>query len=154
MAANFTVKFLVNRTAGTYQIQVTDTSSGFTLSKAQVKITYPDNFVIENTDWNNPDISSAGGSVNKDIRFDINNKVLTGDYVINFTARESDNTEHTAQKSFNLTWTEPVADISNTSDVTTPEVSFKDNTTGYDNGNFTESITTRRLTSSFPSTSG
>jgi len=153
MAANFTVKFLVNRTAGTYQIQVTDTSSGFTLSKAQVKITYPDNFVIENTDWNNPDISSAGGSVNKDIRFDINNKVLTGNYVINFTARESDNTEHTAQKSFNLTWTEPVADISNTSDVTTPEVSFKDNTTGYDNGNFTESITTRRLTSSFPSTS-
>ena len=58
MAANFDVKFLVNRTAGTYQIQVTDTSSGFTLSKAQVKITYPDNFVENNTDWDNPDISS------------------------------------------------------------------------------------------------
>ena len=128
MAANFDVKFLVNRTAGTYQIQVTDTSSGFTLSKAQVKITYPDNFVENNTDWDNPDISSAGGTVNKSIRFDIDNKVLTGDYVFNFTARESDNTEHTAQKSFNLTWKEPVADISNTSDVTTPEVSFKDNT--------------------------
>ena len=153
MAANFDVKFLVNRTAGTYQIQVTDTSSGFTLSKAQVKITYPDNFVENNTDWDNPDISSAGGTVNKSIRFDIDNKVLTGDYVFNFTARESNNTEHTAQKSFNLTWKEPVADISNTSDVTTPEVSFKDNTSGYDNGNFTESITTRTLTSSFPSTS-
>ena len=153
MAANCNVKFLVNRTAGTYQIQVTDTSTGFTLSKAQVKITYPDNYVAENTDWDSPDISSAGGTVNKSIRFDIDDKVLTGDYVINLTARESDNTEHTAQKSFNFTWAEPVADVSNTSDVTTPEVKFKDNTSGYDNGNFTEVITTRTLSSSFSATS-
>ena len=79
MAADCSVKFLVNRTAGTYQIQITDTSSGFTLDKAQVKITYPNGFVVENTDWNSPDISSAGGTTNKDIKFDINNKVLTGD---------------------------------------------------------------------------
>ena len=153
MAANFTVKFLVNRTSGTYQIQLTDTSSGFTFSKANFKITYPNGIVVENTDFNNPDISSAGGTTNKDIKFDVNNKVLTGTYTIVINAKDSSNNDHTATKSFNFVWKEPVPDISNTSDVLTPLVKFKDNTSGYDVGNFTETINTRTLSSSFPSSS-
>jgi len=153
MAANFTVKFLVNRTSGTYQIQLTDTSSGFTFSKANFKITYPNGIVVENTDFNSPDISSAGGTTNKDIKFDVNNKVLTGTYTIVINAKDSSNNDHTATKSFNFVWKEPVPDISNTSDVLTPLVKFKDNTSGYDVGNFTETINTRTLSSSFPSSS-
>ena len=153
MAASFDVKFLINRTSPLHQLQLTDTSTGFTLSKAVFKITYPNGFVANNTDLSSPDISSAGGTTNKDVKFDINNLLIRGDYVIVMTAEDDSGNTHTAQRSFNLTWKEPTLDISNTSDVTTPEVKFKDNTTGYDNGNFTETITTRTLSSGFPSTS-
>jgi len=153
MAASFDVKFLINRTSPLHQLQLTDTSTGFTLSKAVFKITYPNGFVANNTDLSSPDISSAGGTTNKDVKFDVNNLLIRGDYVIVMTAEDDSGNTHTAQRSFNLTWKEPTLDISNTSDVTTPEVKFKDNTVGYDNGNFTETITTRTLSSGFPSTS-
>ena len=136
MAASFDIKFLVNRSTPLHQLQLTDTSTGFTLDKANFKITYPNGYVVENTDFNNPDISSAGATTNKDVKFDVNNKVLRGDYVIVMTAKDASNNTYTAQRSFNFTWKEPTLDISNTSDVTTPET-----------------ITTRTISSSFPSTS-
>lgn len=153
MAADCIVKFLINRTTGTYQLQVTDASSGFTFAKANVRVEYPDGYSVDNTDFDNPDISAAAGSVNKDVRFDVNNKVLLGDYKVIFTALDDSDVSYVAQKSFNFTWSEPVPKISNASNVIEPEVKFKDATSGYDNGNFTEVINSRTLTCALPSTS-
>ena len=113
MAASFDVKFLINRTSPLHQLQLTDTSTGFTLSKAVFKITYPNGFVANNTDLSSPDISSAGGTTNKDVKFDVNNLLIRGDYVIVMTAEDDSGNTHTAQRSFNLTWKEPTLDISN-----------------------------------------
>ena len=62
MAASFDIKFLVNRSTPLHQLQLTDTSTGFTLDKANFKITYPNGYVVENTDFTSPDISSAGAT--------------------------------------------------------------------------------------------
>jgi len=153
MAADFSVKFLVNRTSGVYQMQITDASTGFTLAKANTKITFPDGVVVENTDYISPDISAPLGTVNKTLRLDTDNKVLSGTYKIRFTALDASPNTYTIEKTFTFDWVEPSIDISNTSDVVIPEVKFKDATVGYDQTSYTESIATRQLDVDFPSTS-
>jgi hypothetical protein len=152
MAANFEVKFIVDRTSAIYKIRITDTSTGFTLTKANTKITFPDGYVVENNDVNSPDITIPGGYVEKNIRFGVTNKPLTGTYKINFTSYDASLTEYTAQKQFDFTWQEPSLSISDVSDTGAPFVKFKDST-AYDQGNFTESAATRRLSVDYPTTS-
>jgi len=152
MAANFEVKFIVDRVSANYKIQITDTSTGFTLVKANTKITFPDGYVIENTDVSNPDISSAGGSVQKNLRLDVNNKPVTGDYTINFTGHDASDNEYTSQKQFNFTFSEPSIVIQDLSDSGVPVVKFKD-ITSWAQANFTASVTTREFNVDYPSTS-
>ena len=152
MAANFEVKFIVDRVSANYKIQITDTSTDFTLVKANTKITFPDGYVIENTDVSNPDISSAGGSVQKNLRLDVNNKPVTGDYKIKFIGYDASDNEYTSQKQFNFTFSEPSILIQDLSDSGIPVVKFKD-ITSWTQANFTASATTREFNVDYPSTS-
>lgn len=152
MAANFEVKFIVDRVSGNYKLQITDTSTGFTLAKANTKITFPDGYVVENTDVSNPDISTPGGNVQRNLRLDVLNRVVTGDYTILFTAYDASDNEYTSQKQFNFTWQEPTILIQDLSDAGIPQVKFKDITV-WDQGNFTETASTRGLSSLYPTTS-
>jgi hypothetical protein len=152
MAANFEVKFIVDRVSANYKIQITDTSTDFTLVKANTKITFPDGYVLENTDLSNPDISSAGGNVQKNLRLDVNNKPVTGDYKINFTGYDASDNEYSSQKQFNFTFSEPSILIQDLSDSGIPVVKFKD-ITSWTQANFTASATTREFNVDYPSTS-
>ena len=152
MAANFEVRFIVDRVSGSYKIRITDTSTGFTLAKANTKITFPDGYVVENTDVSNPDISSAGGYIEKNARLDVNNKIKTGGYTINFTGYDASDNEYTSQKQFNFSWQEPTLTIQDLSDGGVPIVKFKD-ATSWSQGSFTQTATTRTLNASYPTTS-
>ena len=58
MAIGFNIQFRVNPTTQSYVIRLTDTSTGFTLSKGNFVINYPDGSIRHYVDFNTPDISA------------------------------------------------------------------------------------------------
>ena len=150
MAVNFNIQFRINATK---VIRLTDTSSGFTYGKGCFYISFPDGSVRNLPDFANPDITSAGASIDIPCVTDINNNVITGAYTISYAVIDNAaNSQGTSSKPFDFNWIEPSNGITNLSDVIIPEVVFSDVTSYSPIGSFTGTLT-RTLSSGFPSTS-
>jgi len=152
MPANFSIKFIVNEKTQTRVLRLTHTVTDFTLTKGNFSVTFPDGSTRIKTDFNSPDITTPGGSIDIMAVLGLNNNVLTGNYKVDFVALDNTFTEKSAQISFDFNWTKPANSILNLSDVLIPEVKFKDNASYSPIGSFTGTLS-RTLSASFPSTS-
>jgi hypothetical protein len=152
MAINFSAQFIVNEKTSTRVLRLTDTSTGFTLSKGNFIVTFPDGSVVSNTDFSSPQISAPGGNTSISLITDIDNTVLTGTYVINYVAVNTSLNEFTKTEIFDFNWEKPVKAIINDSDVVLPEVQFKDLTAYETSGSFS-GVLTRNFFTTTPSTS-
>jgi hypothetical protein len=152
MAINFSAQFIVNEKTSTRVLRLTDTSTGFTLSKGNFSVTFPDGSVISNTDFSSPEISAPGGNTSVSLITDIDNTVLTGVYVVNFVALDTSLNTYNKTETFDFNWEKPTKAIINDSDVVLPEVQFKDLTAYETSGSFT-GVLTRNFFTTTPSTS-
>jgi len=152
MAINFSAQFIVNEKTSTRVLRLTDTSTGFTLSKGNFIITFPDGSVVSNTDFSSPQISAPGGNTSISLITDIDNTVLTGTYIINYVAVNTSLNEFTKTETFDFNWEKPAKAIINDSDVVLPEVQFKDLTAYETSGSFS-GVLTRNFYTTTPSTS-
>ena len=152
MAINFSAQFIVNEKTSTRVLRLTDTSTGFTLSKGNFIITFPDGSVASNTDFANPQITAPGGNTSVSLITDVDNTVLTGTYVITYVALNTSLNEFTKTETFDFNWEKPAKAIINDSDVVLPEVQFKDLTAYETSGSFT-GVLTRNFYTTTPSTS-
>jgi hypothetical protein len=152
MAINFSAQFIVNEKTSTRVLRLTDTSTGFTLSKGNFIVTFPDGSVVSNTDFSSPEISAPGGNTSISLITDIDNTVLTGTYVINYVALDTSLNEYNKTETFDFNWEKPAKTIINDSDVVLPEVQFKDLTAYETSGSFT-GVLTRNFYTTTPSTS-
>jgi hypothetical protein len=152
MAINFSAQFIVNEKTSTRVLRLTDTSTGFTLSKGNFIVTFPDGSVVSNTDFSSPEISAPGGNTSISLITDIDNTVLTGTYVINYVALDTSLNEYNKTETFDFNWEKPAKAIINDSDVVLPEVQFKDLTAYETSGSFT-GVLTRNFYTTTPSTS-
>jgi hypothetical protein len=152
MAINFSAQFIVNEKTSTRVLRLTDTSTGFTLSKGNFLITFPDGTKVANTDFVSPQISAPGGSINISLITDIDNTVLTGAYVISYVVLDVSLNEYNKTESFDFNWEKPTKVIIDDSDVVLPEVQFKDLTAYETSGSFTGTLT-RNFYTTTPSTS-
>jgi hypothetical protein len=152
MAINFSAQFIVNEKTSTRVLRLTDTSTGFTLSKGNFIITFPDGSVASNTDFASPQISAPGGNTSISLIIDTDNTVLTGTYIINYVALNTALNEFTKTETFDFNWEKPTKAIINDSDVVLPEVQFKDLTAYETSGSFT-GVLTRNFFTTTPSTS-
>jgi len=152
MAINFSAQFIVNEKTSTRVLRLTDTSTGFTLSKGNFIVTFPDGSVVSNTDFSSPEISAPGGNTSISLITDIDNTVLTGTYVINYVALDTSLNEYNKTETFDFNWEKPAKAIINDSDVVLPEVQFKDLTAYETSGSFTGTLT-RNFYTTTPSTS-
>jgi hypothetical protein len=152
MAINFSAQFIVNEKTSTRVLRLTDTSTGFTLSKGNFIVTFPDGSVVSNTDFSSPQISAPGGNTSISLITDTDNTVLTGTYVINYVAVNTSLNEFTKTETFDFNWEKPAKAIINDSDVVLPEVQFKDLTAYETSGSFT-GVLTRNFYTTTPSTS-
>jgi hypothetical protein len=152
MAINFSAQFIVNEKTSTRVLRLTDTSTGFTLSKGNFIVTFPDGSVVSNTDFSSPQISTPGGNTSISLITDTDNTVLTGTYVINYVAVNTSLNEFTKTETFDFNWEKPAKAIINDSDVVLPEVQFKDLTAYETSGSFT-GVLTRNFFTTTPSTS-
>ena len=152
MAINFSAQFIVNEKTSTRVLRLTDTSTGFTLSKGNFLITFPDGTKVSNTDFVSPQISAPGGNVSISLITDIDNTVLTGVYVITYVALDTSLNQYSKTETFDFNWEKPTKAIINDSDVVLPEVQFKDLTAYETQGSFTGALT-RNFFTTTPSTS-
>lgn len=152
MAIGFNIQFRINEKTQSRVIRLTDTSTGFTLSKGNFSIVFPDGSAINHTDFLSPDISTAGGYYEYQAPTDIYNNVLTGAYSVTFVAIDSTSTTHNLLRSFDFNWAKPTNGIVNKSDVLIPEVKFEDTTSYSPIGSFSGTLS-RTLACSFPTTS-
>jgi hypothetical protein len=152
MAINFSAQFIVNEKTSTRVLRLTDTSTGFTLSKGNFIVTFPDGSVVSNTDFSSPEISAPGGNTSISLITDIDNTVLTGTYVINYVALDTSLNEYNKTETFDFNWEKPAKTIINDSDVVLPEVQFKDLTAYETSGSFS-GVLTRNFYTATPSTS-
>ena len=152
MAINFSAQFIVNEKTSTRVLRLTDTSTGFTLSKGNFSVTFPDGSVVSNTDFSYPEISAPGGNTSVSLITDIDNTVLTGVYVVNFVALDTSLNTYNKTETFDFNWEKPTKAIINDSDVVLPEVQFKDLTAYETSGSFT-GVLTRNFFTTTPSTS-
>ena len=152
MPANFNAQFIVNEKTSNRVLRLTDTSTGFVLAKGNFSVTFPDGSKVIHTDFQSPDISAPGGSVNILLITDTDNTVLTGTYVIDFVAINAALTQYTKQETFDFNWEKPAKAISNASDVVLPDIKFLDDTAYETSGSFT-GVLTRNFFTTTPSTS-
>jgi hypothetical protein len=152
MAINFSAQFIVNEKTSTRVLRLTDTSTGFTLSKGNFIVTFPDGSVVSNTDFSSPEITAPGGNTSISLITDVDNTVLTGTYIINYVALNTSLNEFTKTETFDFNWEKPVKAIINDSDVVLPEVQFKDLTAYETSGSFS-GVLTRNFFTTTPSTS-
>ena len=152
MAINFSAQFIVNEKTSTRVLRLTDTSTGFTLSKGNFIITFPDGTQVANTDFANPQITAPGGNTSVSLITDVDNTVLTGTYVITYVALNTSLNEFTKTETFDFNWEKPAKAIINDSDVVLPEVQFKDLTAYETSGSFAGTLT-RNFYTTTPSTS-
>jgi hypothetical protein len=152
MAINFSARFIVNEKTSSRVLRLTDTSTGFTLSKGNFIVTFPDGTQLTNTDFSSPEISAPGGYTDISLITDIYNTVLTGAYVITYVALDTSLVEYNKTETFDFNWEKPVKAINNVSDVVIPEVVFTDTTAYEASGSFT-GVLTRNFYTTTPSTS-
>jgi hypothetical protein len=152
MAINFSAQFIVNEKTSTRVLRLTDTSTGFTLSKGNFIVTFPDGSVVSNTDFSSPEITAPGGNTSISLITDVDNTVLTGTYIINYVALNTSLNEFTKTETFDFNWEKPAKAIINDSDVVLPEVQFKDLTAYETSGSFS-GVLTRNFFTTTPSTS-
>jgi hypothetical protein len=153
MAIGFNIQFRVNPTTQSYVIRLTDTSTGFTLSKGNFVINYPDGSIRHYVDFNTPDISAPLGYVDVVAPTDTSGSVLTGSYTFNFITLDSSLTQRELVKTINFDWIAPTVTINNISDSALPEVKFQDVTAYTPSGSFTGVVTSRTFSVAMPSTS-
>jgi len=153
MAIGFNIQFRVNPTTQSYVIRLTDTSTGFTLSKGNFVINYPDGSIRHYVDFNTPDISAPLGYVDVVAPTDTSGSVLTGSYTFNFITLDSSLTERPLTRTINFDWIAPTVTINNISDSALPEVKFQDVTAYTPSGSFTGVVTSRTFSVAMPSTS-
>ena len=153
MAIGFNIQFRVNPTTQSYVIRLTDTSTGFTLSKGNFVINYPDGSIRHYVDFNTPDISAPLGYVDVVAPTDTSGSVLTGSYTFNFITLDSSLTQRELVKPINFDWIAPTVTINNISDSALPEVKFQDVTAYTPSGSFTGVVTSRTFSVPMPSTS-
>lgn len=156
MNADFTIKFIINRITPSLQILLTDTSSAVTNLAANFKITFPDGTTYQNVDFvTSPDINSPGDTVTITApTASSDGEIQRGAYVFEYTALNQDTDEIQGEvKQFSFTFDEPEIEISNSSDVAIPKVAFKVDVSDFTQTDWTETITTFRMTSPFPITS-
>jgi len=153
MAIGFNIQFRVNPTTQSYVIRLTDTSTGFVLSKGNFVINYPDGSIRHYVDFNTPDISAPLGYVDVVAPTDISGSVLTGSYTFNFITLDSSLTQRELVKPINFDWIAPTVTINNISDSALPEVKFQDVTAYTPSGSFTGIVTSRTFSVAMPSTS-
>jgi hypothetical protein len=152
MAIGFNIQFRINEKTQSRVIRLTDTSTGFTLSKGNFSIVFPDGTAINHTDFLSPDITGSGQSYDFQAPTDIYNNVLTGSYSVSFVAVSNTSTTYNLSRQFDFNWVKPTNGITNLSDVLIPEVKFQDTTSYSPIGSFSGTLS-RTLSCSFPTTS-
>jgi len=153
MAIGFNIQFRVNPTTQSYVIRLTDTSTGFTLSKGNFVINYPDGSIRHYIDFNTPDISAPLGYVDVVAPTDSSGALLTGSYTFSYITLDSSVTQRELVKTINFDWIAPTVTIKNLSDSALPEVKFQDATSYTPSGSFTGVVTSRTFSVAMPSTS-
>ena len=151
MTPAFSIRFLINRTSGLYELQLTDASdyTGVATAYGFYRIEYPDGVFWENTTIASPDFTLADALSNIPLRM-TNGKLLKGQYKIT-QKTYADTGDFQLEKIFVFDFVEPVLSVRSSSDLTTLIVAFTDDTE-YGADGYTESIT-RTLRSFFPPTS-
>ncbi len=141
MTPNFTVRFLLGTVK---RILISDESdyTGVASAYGFYRFEYPDGVFFENTDSLNPDFTDTQSESEFNLR-----SLMTGTYKVTQKI-VTDIGEFELQKTFQVTWVEPVLAMTNTSNIITPIVSFLD-TTNYSVANYSQSIT-RQITVEFP----
>lgn len=152
MAINFSARFIVNEKTSSRVLRLTDTSTGFTLSRGNFIVTFPDGTQVVNSNFASPYISSPGGYIDISLITDIHNIVLTGSYTVTYVALDTSLVEYNKTETFDFNWEKPVKAINNVSDVVMPEVVFTDTTAYETSGSFT-GVLTRNFYTTTPSTS-
>jgi hypothetical protein len=153
MAIGFNIQFRVNPTIQSYVIRLTDSSTGFTLSKGNFVINYPDGSIRHYVDFNTPDISASLGYVDVVAPTDTSGNVLTGSYTFSYITLDSSLTQRELVKPITFDWIAPAVTIKNLSDSALPEVKFQDATSYTPSGSFTGVVTSRTFSVAMPSTS-
>ena len=153
MAIGFNIQFRVNPTTQSYVIRLTDTSTGFVLSKGNFVINYPDGSIRHYVDFNTPDISAPLGYVDVVAPTDSSGGLLTGSYTFSYITLDSSVTQRELVKTINFDWIAPTVTIKNLSDSALPEVKFQDTTSYTPSGSFTGVVTSRTFSVAMPSTS-
>ena len=156
MAVTFNIQFRIS--VATKVIRLTDTSSGFTFNKGCFKVEFPNGVVRNLPDFSTPDLVAAATYIDVPCELDASGSVITGSYTISYAVIDNlGNGQTPLTRTFDFNWIEPTNGITDFSDVTIPEVVFKDLTSYSPIGSFTGALysggNTRTLSSSFPSTS-
>jgi hypothetical protein len=152
MSANFSVQFRINEKTQTRVIRLTDASSGFTLTKGNFSVTFPDGSTRIKTEWTSPDITSPAAYIDILAVTDNSNNVITGSYKIDFIALDASSNTYSSTRVFDFNWTKPTNSITDLSDVIIPQVQFKDNASYSPIGSFTGTVS-RVFSVPFPTTS-
>jgi hypothetical protein len=152
MAINFSARFIVNEKTSSRVLRLTDTSTGFTLSRGNFIVTFPDGTQVVNSNFASPYISSPGGYIDISLITDIHNIVLTGSYTVTYVALDTSLVEYNKTETFDFNWVKPTKSIINDSDVMIPEIVFTDSTAYETSGSFT-GVLTRNFYTTTPSTS-
>jgi hypothetical protein len=152
MAIGFNIQFRINEKTQSRVIRLTDSSTGFVLTKGNFSIVFPDGTTINHTDFQSPDITQPLQSYDYQAQTDIYGNVLTGAYSITFVAFDNAGTpaSTTITRPFDFNWVKPVTSIVNKSDVFIPEVQFFDATSYSAQGGFTGTVA-RVFSTPFPS---
>jgi len=153
MAIGFNIQFRINEKTESRVIRLTDTTTGFALTKGIFSIVHPDGSTILHTDFNSPDITAIGGSYDFQASTDVYNNVLTGQYVITYVGQNAALATDTIVRTIDFNWIKPTKSIVNLSDTMIPEVKFQDSTVYTSSGSFTGVLTSRTFNVLMPTTS-
>jgi hypothetical protein len=156
MAVTFNIQFRIS--VATKVIRLTDTSSGFTFNKGCFKVEFPNGVVRNLPDFSAPDLVAAAIYIDVPCELDVSGNVITGSYTVSYAVIDNvGNGQTPLVRTFDFNWVEPTNGITDFSDVTIPEVVFKDLTSYSPIGSFTGTLysngNTRTISSAFPSTS-
>lgn len=146
MAQSFSVQFRFDRTLGNYSISLTDTSTAVTLQSGMFTISFPDT-------TKSSYLATIGGTTEVPAsNIVINNQVLSGNYIIVFSAKNSLGQDISTTREFYFDYEFPEHIIANKSDALVPEVKFQDDTIYSPIGSFTGSVN-RVISANYPTTS-
>lgn len=136
---SFTVRFNLT---GAPTLVLTDTTSTPPSGLVGIfEITQPDGYT-RTGDINSPDIAAAGGSFTYTLRLSSTGAVQCGTYTIKYTAAAPGRLSTDFTRSFQFTYAPVALTLTESFDVFTPNLSYKDDTV-YTVANYTNSAVTR-----------